>query len=167
MTQEYNKIHEKLVKSENDFEGMIAYSIYKKDKREAIKKGFDMNEFTRLKLQPNEIKRYKDEANKLVNVFLQTAIDEKIVSIRAQAFERFQKIAQAEMPSKTIWRKLADWHNNGAAGIFGNFWTAMIIAAFVFFMSDSDVWQRTKDNAVENSISIVGKVVNGQVTKSD
>ncbi|WP_024953383.1 hypothetical protein [Cobetia crustatorum] len=170
MTQKYNKIHEKLVINENDFEGMIAYSIYKKEKRDAIKKGFDVDEFTRLKLQANEIKKYKKEANELINIFLQTAIDEKIVSIRSQAFESFEKIAQAEMASKPIWKKFTRWHNNGAAGMFGNLWTAIIIALFVFIMSDPDDWKRTKDNAVDNTFSVVEKVVNelnGLIVEND
>ncbi|MBF7143270.1 MULTISPECIES: hypothetical protein [Pseudomonas] len=58
------------MKNEKDFVGMIAYSIYKSEKRQAIKAGRSMTEFTQLKIQANEIKKYKAEAESLANIFL-------------------------------------------------------------------------------------------------
>ena len=105
MAKSYNQMHEKLVKNKNDFSGMIAYSIYKTEKRDAIRKGRNISEFTKLKLQPNEFKKYKKEAEDLVNIFLQAAADDEIDRIKEQLSKEIVKISVKELPADPWYKK--------------------------------------------------------------
>jgi len=155
MSKTYNQMHEKLVKNKNDFAGMIAYSIYKTEKREAIKKGRDVEEFTRLKLQTNEVQKYKKEAEDLVNIFLQAAADDEIKRVKDQLTKEIGRITLQGLPSDPWYKKLRSWHNGGAAGVIGNFWTGVIIAAFVWLLADPDSWRNAKDSAQQTIKNIV------------
>lgn len=155
MSKEYNQMHEKLVKSKQDFTGMIAYSIYKAEKRDAIRKGIDINEFTKLKLQTNEVKKYKKEAEELVNIFLQAAADEEIKKIKDQLITEVVRITVKGLPTDPWYKRLKNWHNNGAAGVVGNFWTGAIVAIFVWVLADTTTWQKSQDSAKEKIQNIV------------
>lgn len=147
MTKDYNKIHEKLVSSKNDFTGMIAYSIYKKEKKDAIKNGLDIEEFIKLKAQRNEIKKYKKEAEDLVNIFLETAADKAIEKVKDELTKKITKLTIEDFPSESSYKRLLAWHNNGAAGIVGNFWTGVVIAVFIWIMAEQGAWTNAKESA--------------------
>jgi hypothetical protein len=151
-------MHEKLVKNEKDFVGMIAYSIYKSEKRQAIKAGRSMTEFTQLKIQANEIKKYKAEAERLANIFLQAAADDKLKNVQGRLADQISKITLNELPSehwsKGVWR----WHTSGGAGVVGNFWTAVIVAMFVWAFADQSSWDRAKNNAIDSASAALSKV---------
>ena len=147
MSKTYNQMHEKLVKSKQDFTGMIAYSIYKTEKRDAIKNGINVDEFTRLKLRPNEVKKYKSEAEGLVNLFLQAAADDEIKRVKEQLTKEINQITIKGLPKEPWYKKLACWHNSGAAGVIGNFWTGVIVAVFVWVMADQGAWESAKESA--------------------
>ncbi|MDS1774059.1 hypothetical protein QX226_22360 [Vibrio vulnificus] len=156
MSKNYNQMHEKLVKNKQDFAGMIAYSIYKTEKRDAIRKGFNVDEFTKIKLTPNEVRKYKKEAEDLVNLLLQASADEEIKRIKEQLAKEINQITIKGLPKEPFYKKLLAWHNGGAAGVIGNFWTGVIVAVFVWFMADQAAWTSAKDsaeNAVKNLIS--------------
>lgn len=158
MSDQYNQMHEKLVKTSEDFTGMIAYSIYKAEKREAIKNGLNIVEFTKLKLQSNEIGKYKREAEGLVNLFLQAAADEKINGIKAELAAKINKLTLDSLPKDPMYKGLFRWHNSGSAGVVGNFWTAVIVAAFVWVFADSSSWNAAKENAIN---SVKAPFING------
>lgn len=158
MAKSYNQMHEKLVKNKNDFSGMIAYSIYKTEKRDAIRKGRNISEFTQLKLQPNEVKKYKKEAEDLVNIFLQAAADDEIDRIKEQLSKEIVKISVKELPADPWYKKLFRWHNSGASGVVGNFWTGVIIAVFVWFMAEQGAW----DSAVDSATSALSNLVSNE-----
>lgn len=158
MISKYNQMHEKLVKNEKDFVGMIAYSIYKSEKRQAIKAGLNMTEFTKLKIQSNEIKKYKSEAESLANIFLQAAADDKLKNVQGRLAEQISKITLNELP-KEHWRKgLWRWHTSGAAGVVGNFWTAVVVAIFVWMFADQASWDKAKNNAIDSASSALSKI---------
>lgn len=155
MSKAYNQMHEKLVKNKQDFSGMIAYSIYKAEKRDAIRRGRNVEEFTQLKLQPNEVNKYKKEAEDLVNIFLQAAADEEINRIKEQLIKEVGKITVKGLPSDSFYKKLKCWHNNGAAGVVGNFWTGAIVAIFVWLLADQATWEKAKESAKQAVSNIV------------
>ncbi|WP_152564684.1 hypothetical protein [Aeromonas veronii] len=148
MPSEYNKMHEKLVKNNKDFVGMIAYSIYKAEKREAIRHGRSIKEFTELKNQRNEIMRYKHDAEELANIFLQTAADDEIKKIKGELADKIHNMTLDDLPKDSALVRFKKWHHNGAAGIIGNFWTAVIVAMFVYAFSDAGIWEKAKETAV-------------------
>ncbi|AYM88452.1 hypothetical protein [Pseudoalteromonas agarivorans] len=155
MSKEYNQMHEKLVKNKQDFAGMIAYSIYKAEKRDAIRKGRNVDEFTKLKLQTNEVNKYKKEAEDLVNIFLQAAADEEINRIKEQLIKEVGKITVKGLPTDPWYKRLKNWHNNGAAGVVGNFWTGAIVAIFVWFLAEPNTWKKAEDSAKETLQNII------------
>ncbi|MGL5486669.1 MAG: hypothetical protein ACRDC6_10310 [Shewanella sp.] len=141
-------MHEKLVKNDRDLVGMIAYSIYKVEKRKAICNGLDINEFTKLKSQSHELASYKQKAEMLANLFLQTAADDEIKKIKNELAAKINNIAMEDLPKDSTWKRLTKWHHSGAAGVIGNFWTAVIVAMFVYMFSDAGLWEKAKETAV-------------------
>ncbi|WP_375320615.1 hypothetical protein [Aliivibrio logei] len=161
MSNNYNKMHEKLVKNENDFVGMIAYSIYKKEKREAVRQGdVDIEQFMKIKLQTSEIKKYRKEATELTNYFLQSAADDEIKKIKEQLVKGINSLTVKDLPSDGHWTKLKNWHHSGAAGVIGNFWTGVIVAIFVWLLADPTSWENAKDSANEKASSFISQSIN-------
>ncbi|MGP6463489.1 hypothetical protein [Pantoea agglomerans] len=89
MTKPYNFIYEQLVSSEDDVVGIIAYSIYKNQKRSFIEQfkkdngGNDPNEaqlapFLALSTSPQQIEFYKKEASILTKNFLAEVLSEDL-----------------------------------------------------------------------------------------
>lgn len=155
MSKEYNQIYEKLVTAENDFVGMIAYAIYKREKRNATRKQLNIDEFLRIKSQPNEIKKYKREAEELVNMLLQAATDEELSRVRTALAKKITAMAIEDLPDEPLHSSLLRWHNAGAAGIIGNFWTGAIVAVFVWFLSDHQAWQQAKESAYKAAAAVI------------
>lgn len=158
MSNQYNQMHEKLVKNGKDFVGMIAYSIYKSEKREAIRNGVDIAEFTKLKSQPNEIKKYKAEAESLANIFLQAAADVKLKAVQSQLAEQINKLTVDSLPKEPAYKGFVRWHTSGVAGVVGNFWTAVLVAIFVWMFADQASWDKAKSNAVHAASSALSKI---------
>jgi hypothetical protein len=151
-------MHEKLVKNAKDFVGMIAYSIYKSEKREAIRNGVDIASFIKLKSQPNEIKKYKAEAEDLANIFLQSAADFRLKSVQTQLAEQINKLTLNNLPKEPAYKGILRWHTSGAAGVIGNFWTAVIVAIFVWMFADQASWDKAKSNAVDAATATITKI---------
>lgn len=148
-------MYEKLVSNSNDFSGMIAYAIYKNEKRTATKNGRNIDEFVNLKIQPNEVRKYKSEADELINRMLQAAADEELNKVKAELGKKIAAITFNDLPKDPNIKSFIKWHNNGAAGIVGNFWTGAIVALFVWLLSDPAVWQQAKHSAYEAAAKLV------------
>ena len=148
-------MYEKLVSNESDFSGMIAYALYKSEKRIAIKNQRNIDEFVKLKSQPNEILKYKSHADNLINRFLQAAADVELQNVKHELTQKISAITFNDLPKENKWQSLVRWHNNGAAGIVGNFWTGVIVAIFVWLLSDPEVWQQAKQSAYKAAAELV------------
>ena len=148
LNKQYNQIYEKLVEKDRDFIGMIAYAIYKSEKRSHILSGQHPDNFVNIKSSPTEIKRYRKEAEDIVNNLLASFADQKIAEIKKQISEEIISIANEnlEKPSKS--KAVLSWHNNGASGIVGNFYTGAVVAIFVWLFSSNEAWQAAKDSAL-------------------
>ena len=151
MSNQYNQMHEKLVKHKKDFVGMIAYSIYKTEKREAVKGGLDIAAFTKIKSQPNEIKKYRAEAVGLATLFLQAAADDKLKVVQDRLASQISNLTLEALPKEPLRKSLMKWHSSGSAGIVGNFWTAVIVAIFVWAFADQSAWNNAKDSAMKTA----------------
>ncbi|HDS1735205.1 hypothetical protein [Pseudomonas sp. BP8] len=158
MSEKYNQMHEKLVRNKKDFVGMIAYSIYKTEKREAVKGGMDISAFTRIKSQQHEIKKYRAEADGLATLFLHATADEKLKGVQSRLADQINNLTLDSLPKSGMFKRLWKWHASGSAGIIGNFWTAVFVAVFVWAFSDPSIWGEAKDSALKT----IASRVNGQ-----
>jgi len=92
-TKEYNKVYEKLVQSDKDYVGMLAYSIYKKQKQEFIKEHIINNGgdspcaekikgFHDIAIQPTQIDMYRKQAISLTKELTNEIISTKKTDIK-------------------------------------------------------------------------------------
>lgn len=94
-------MYEKLVESEEDFIGIVAYSIYKRQKQVFLKeqesKGSKrvnpraMQQFLDLASSESQIKLYREQAAKLTKEFTVALLDEKKEEIFYYALEKIGK----------------------------------------------------------------------------
>jgi hypothetical protein len=147
VSKEYNQVYEKLVKDQNDFTGMIAYCIYKHEKRLWILKGEDAEQFVKLKLQPHEIIKYNTQADSLLTIAYQANADEEIERIQQSLAQEMINLAKKTKSEGNISRLLS-WHNSGASGIVGNFYTGAVAAIAVWFLSSPEAWSHAVNSAL-------------------
>jgi hypothetical protein len=113
---------EKLVTDDNDFVGMVAYTIYKRQKIEWIdafkqhnNQDPDANQlasgFMSVSTMPSQMDAYKEQALTLVNNFLEATLSEKAQEL--QDGIRHDAVVQAV--SKGFWRGV--WQNIFAGAI--------------------------------------------------
>ncbi|MGK3142627.1 hypothetical protein [Pantoea sp. C2G6] len=144
-----HKIYSKLVKTKNDYVGMIAYSIYKRDKLAKVKKGEDVSTFVVLKESSVELKRYREEAQEVFNNALKVIVEEKIT-------EREEEIKNNILLLGGVKRsRFWIWHNSGAAGVIGNIYTFLISALIVYIFSSNAGWKAATDSALSFFKSIL------------
>lgn len=88
MTKEFNYIYEELVESDDDIYGIIAYSVYKRQKIERIqdfKKNHgrspsddELRQFNELSRSPSQIEFYQSEATVLTQNFIDHVLDKDL-----------------------------------------------------------------------------------------
>lgn len=90
---DYNRVYEKLVESDKDYVGMLAYSIYKKQKQEFIKeyrlsnngerpKEVDIKNFHSLAIQQTQLEMYRKQATDLTQGLTNAIINSKKTDIK-------------------------------------------------------------------------------------
>lgn len=141
MSRQYNFIYSKLVESETDIIGHIAYSLYKTDKIDFInefkrnnEKDPEEEDFNLFHLTlggEGQLERYKMEANLILQNFcnntLETTIKE-IEKIKEANIRSSLKEIVHELNPKT-WKSIL---SNIAYSFVGAFLLAILGAAFVF-----------------------------------
>ncbi|KAA1159523.1 MULTISPECIES: hypothetical protein [Pseudoalteromonas] len=154
MSNQYNKVYEKLVKSQNDYTGMIAYCIYKDEKRKWIQEGHKAEEFVRLKLMKHELKKYEKSADELLTKVFQANADEEADKIQKLLSQEMVAVARKSM-NKSRGAKFWSWHNSGAAGVFGNFYTGAVVAILVWILSTPEAWASAIYSAKETVMRFI------------
>lgn len=139
MNKEYNQVYEKLVKHQNDYTGMIAYCIYKDEKRKWIRQGHGADEFVRLKLMRHELKKYEKAADELLTKVFQVNADEEVEKIKSKLSQEMVNVARDSI-NKNKKDRLKSWHHSGVGGVFGNFYTGGIVALLVWIFSSPEAW---------------------------
>ena len=86
MSKEFNYIYDQLVDSDDDIHGIIAYSVYKRQKIQFIKEFKNKNDgkdpddgdllsFNELSMSPSQLDFYRSEATVLTEKFLSNVLD--------------------------------------------------------------------------------------------
>ena len=146
LSKKYNQVYEKLVKSQNDYTGMIAYCIYKNEKRKWISEGHDADEFVKLKLMTHELAKYKKAADSLLSTAYQANADVEVDKIKKSLANEMITIATHSLDNSKASR-FKNWHHSGAAGVFGNFYSGLIIAVLVWIFSSPESWRNALASA--------------------
>lgn len=90
--RKFNHIYNRIVKKENDIIGIVAYSIYKKNKTEYLKSkqesmnleylsDSDLEEFNRMSNTDSQIEGYKNEAKRILSEYSNILLSEKLHEI--------------------------------------------------------------------------------------
>jgi hypothetical protein len=114
---EHNRAFEQLVSGEDDLIGLIAYSLYKKDKREfyigwleqhgAPPQADHVRAFTATVLTLGQQLRYRTAARDMIDAFAKTVSDsEKPLIEKAAVTERFEQAARRIEDSSRWYRQI-------------------------------------------------------------
>ncbi len=100
-TQEHNYMYSKLVENQDDILGILAYSIYKRQKIEYIQtkrtaKGReltddDLEEFFRISNTPSQMQFYRAEAELLADEFLAQALSTELGKVESEQERRYEQ----------------------------------------------------------------------------
>ena len=149
LSKQYNQIYEKLVANQKDYTGMVAYCIYKNEKRKWLRDGNESSEFVKLKLMAHEIAKYRKAADELLTLAYQANAEEEVEKIKKTLATELIGTATKSLGTakgSRFW----PWHNSGASGVFGNFYTGLVVAAFVWIFSSKEVWLDALKSATTN-----------------
>lgn len=149
-----NRIYSKLVTSQKDFVGMIAYAIYKREKIKLAEAGGDVNAFVKVKNNTAELKRYKKEAEELMEGLLQLTIQEQKKNIEKQISDDLASFMAGKR--KDRWSRFFSWHNSGAGGLVGNVYTVIVSVVLVYIFSSDTGWASAKTSAIEAFKKLLG-----------
>ncbi|MBQ4778644.1 hypothetical protein [Pectobacterium versatile] len=150
-----HKIYTKLVENKKDIVGMIAYSIYKREKLSHISQGEEALEaFIKVKNTSVELKRYRNEAKEIMEEILRITVDDRTNKIKESISENILSLVQFD--NLTRWNKFSRWHNGGASGIFGNLYTVILSAFLVYLFSSPEGWKAARDSAVLLFKNLIG-----------
>lgn len=120
-SRDYNRVYEHLVEAEDDVIGLVAYSIYKQDKRDFLiewreRRGGSptadqLDVFTAGVLTPGQQQRYRFTARNILDAYAKTVVEAERPLIQSLAItERIESAARAVEGS-------AHWYRQIPAGI--------------------------------------------------
>ena len=142
MSRRYNFIYSKLVNSQDDVVGHIAYSLYKADKVAYIEEYKNNNggaEPTEEELErfhksctvSGQLERYNLQAKVILQTFTSETLDRAIVDIQNSLLEKqASHLREIIKPLVPTWSRSLWW--NVLAGFIGSFVLALLAATFGF-----------------------------------
>ena len=166
MNKGYNYIYSKLVKSEDDIFGILAYGIYKKHKIEFVQKIKDeqkrepTNEeclsFFAASTTESQLDNYRRQAEIMLADTVSNMVKEDLTHFEYDMLHNYRKEISACIPSnwKTFCLRIL-------AGVASTFFFTLIAAMFYFMGETSD---RSTHNKTKQ---IMKEVVNTQGSKSN
>lgn len=148
----YNYIYSKLVEDENDIFGIIAYSIYKRQKIEHLNKfkvehgreatKTDLEPFKEFASSDTQLEFYQTQANHLVNSFIEFSISEYANNLESDFSNRVhQELAGVK---NNFWTGVAQ-------GVIASFLFVLLVGVIVFFS-----WSMKQgfSNAIEQAFNV-------------
>jgi hypothetical protein len=145
-TNEHNRAYEQLVSGDDDLIGLIAYSLYKKDKRDfhigwqeqhgSPPQADHIKAFTATVLTLGQQLRYRTAARDMIDAYAKTVSDaEKPLIERGAVTERFEEAA----------RKVEDsirWYRQIPGGIVAGLILAVVLITVVAVLGYANVGPR-------------------------
>ena len=105
----HKKMYDLLVDDQNDFLGILTYSVYKRQKREEVHRFFErhkryptnleLSSFFDLAQSPMQRNHYAQQAVELINAFIQEVLDEQVDEIDKSYEEKFKERCERFTPS--------------------------------------------------------------------
>lgn len=145
----YSFIFNKIVADDNDFVGMVAYTLYKRQKVEWIEKFSTDHQrqptddeleagFTRFSLMPSQLQSYREQAVDLLDVFLDQALYAKL--------DEAQQAIRDDAIVKAV-------HKSTTQGVVENL-IAGFIAALITLAASGLIWvaMQGPENLIKQSI---------------
>lgn len=127
----YNKTFERLVQSDNELVGLVAYALYKQDKRSWALSNPDQA-YTPPQTD-KEIQRLRAEAEEMLTAFAQSVIAAEVPHIAEQA-EASHVTKLIEEALKDI-RQQGAWYRQIANGVLGSFGYSLVLFAILALAS--------------------------------
>ena len=87
----------------------------------------------------HELKKYEKVADELLTKVFQANADEEAEKIKNKLSQEMVNIARNSI-NKSKKGRFKSWHHGGVGGVFGNFYTSVIIATLVWIFSSPDAW---------------------------
>jgi hypothetical protein len=142
-TTEHNRAYEQLVSGDDDLIGLIAYALYKKDKRDfylgwqeqhgSAPQADHVRAFTATVLTLGQQLRYRTAARDMIDAYAKTVADaEKPLIEKGAVTERFEEAARKVEES-------IRWYRQIPAGIVAGLVFAAVLVAVVAALSYADV----------------------------
>jgi hypothetical protein len=143
---DYNKVYEKLVETDKDYVGMLAYSIYKKQKQEYIKEyrlthngdrpnQEEVKNFHSLAIQPSQLEMYRKQAKDLTQGLTNAIINSKKTDIK--------DFIDGHLNKKGFWPYMFGVSQNLVANII---WLIIVgIVAFILWSLDHGPFEVLKE----------------------
>lgn len=114
----FNFIYEKLVASENDLIGLLAYGLYKRHKIDFIRTFNDEHgrDPTEAEFQPfytsstvsNQLDRYKEQAGRLLDDFSEVLLTEKAEDIAESIYAGSEAIHEIKKLNRSFWNSVGE-----------------------------------------------------------
>lgn len=140
---EHNRAYEQLVSADDDLIGLIAYSLYKKDKRDfyigwieqhgSMPQPEHVRAFSATVLTLGQQLRYRTAARDMIDAYAKTVADaEKPLIEKSAVTERFEDAARRVEESTRWYRQLP-------AGIFAGIVLAVVLVGVVAALGYADI----------------------------
>lgn len=149
MAGKYNFIYEKLVTTEDDLVGLIAYGIYKKHKIEFITKikeeqqrdpiDEECHAFFIASTTDTQLENYRSQAETMLSEMVGNIAREEIAEFEKEMLKNYKQEISSCVPSN----KTSFWISMGA-GVVSAFVFSLIAALFYFMGETSE--RTTRDN---------------------
>lgn len=174
--KQYNVVYEKLVDSKDDFVGLLAYCLYKQSKQDFIREFEQLNnrspsnEELSNHVTCSEIPRldmYRQEALRSVQELLSQAASEKEEELEKHFKDRLWLFIHRHEPEGFLekhWRSFKGLLYGGVGGVFGNFFTTLLLILFLFWSASTDTRDSFFISAKENLVSGLAEVMGVEVT---
>ena len=123
----YNITYEKLVINKNDYVGMVAYALYKRELVSHLKSGKTKGTFLDVNKTTSARRRYRKEAQSFMDTVLKINLESNLDTLKAPLVKQIQDIARDSIKPIRKRDQILAWHNSGLGGFVPTVWKMIIV----------------------------------------